>query len=524
MSSAAENRRLGARGIAELERRGLDPELAARIGVFTGRNKRNEESGESYVAPADGGNILVFPRFDVEGREIGQKYRQPPKKFWQSKGTGNRWFYGAECLRDPALSREQNAVPLVIVEGEYDRLTAIQCGFPLTVSPPDGAPPPPDPNKPREREEREQDDSTGKFEFMYLARLELAAIKRFIIAVDNDAPGKHLESEIVRRLGPARCSFVEYPAGCKDLNDVLMQHGEGEVARVLNSARPYPVHGLFRLEDYPDRPRIQCFASGWADFDQHFQIFPGANVVVTGIPSHGKSTWVLNWLTNLSERYGWRHAVISPEMPVVPSLRDKMRRQYLRSQIYERDGMFSVGRDFIARADGFINENFVFIEPDPAAGEDDELSVDWVLGKAGDALLRYGVNTLFIDPWNELEHALERGMTETQYINRNLRKINRWGKRHGVATIIAAHPTKEVGKEGKARRPTPYDIDGGAHWYNKPDGVIVIHRPDAAVAESEVYVAKVRHDETGKKGGLRLSFDKASQRYSAIDGSTEFTL
>lgn len=41
------------------------------------------------------------------------------------------------------------------------------------------------------------------------------------IAVDKDAAGKKLESELIRRLGPERCWRVEWPDGCKEADDMV---------------------------------------------------------------------------------------------------------------------------------------------------------------------------------------------------------------------------------------------------------------------------------------------------------------
>jgi len=92
--------------------------------------------------------------------------------------------------------------------------------------------------------------------------------------------------------------------------------------------------------------------------------------------------------------------------------------------------------------------------------------------------MRHGIRGLIIDPWNEIEHAKEKFENETAYINRALRQIIKFGRRHGLATFVLAHPTKDVGKDGKPRVPTLYDIEGSAAWFNKPDFGIVVHRPD----------------------------------------------
>jgi len=73
------------------------------------------------------------------------------------------------------------------------------------------------------------------------------------------------------------------------------------------------------------------------------------------------------------------------------------------------------------------------------------------LERAYDALMRHGIRVLVIDPWNEIEHAREKYESDTAYINRALRLLIKFGRRHGLATYVLAHPTKEVGKDGKAR-------------------------------------------------------------------------
>ena len=74
--------------------------------------------------------------------------------------------------------------------------------------------------------------------------------------------------------------------------------------------------------------------------------------------------------------------------------------------------------------------------------------------------------------------------------------------------IVVAHPTKDVGRDGKARPVTLYDIEGSAHWFNKCDhGVVITRVPDTHV--TEVYVAKV--------GTVKLRFDRFSGRFELLN-------
>jgi twinkle protein len=418
------------------EQRGISLETAVQFGIYTGKSLKVGDRSE--VVPDVGGNILVFPFFE-HGSVVSEKYRGPGKRFWQREG-GKRTFYNSDILDDPALA--DGSAALTITEGEPDMLTAIECGFPYAVSVPDGAPAVPknedpeqlapiDPNK----------EGEGKFEFLFVNRDRLKRIKRFIIAVDDDRPGKRLAAELVRRLSASRCLFVTYPSEpvvptdkieewpdgkrpCKDLNEVRTYFGPEAVAEVLNSAKPYPVSGLYRLREFPDLPPIKTYSTGWSILDRHFLPFLGGLVFILGIPGHGKSIFIANLLNNLSEQLGWRAAIFSPEEPTVPAMRDKFRKIRLRRSPYELD------REEIRKVDDWINDRFLFIASDPLGNDEEELYLDWILDRATDAVMRDGIRILVIDPWNEVEQSRQRNETQTEYIGRSLRALNRFRRQH----------------------------------------------------------------------------------------------
>src|SRR5215471_10073706 len=136
---------LGTRGIAFFENRNISAETASRFEIYTARRARDGVT----VTPSISGNVIAFPYIE-HGVTVNEKYRELPKTFWQRKG-GRKTFWNSDVLDDPHLQQ------LVITEGEPDALTAIECGFPHSVSVPDGAPPvsqEPDDSKPG-------DDRTG---------------------------------------------------------------------------------------------------------------------------------------------------------------------------------------------------------------------------------------------------------------------------------------------------------------------------------------------------------------------------
>lgn len=520
---------LGPMGVKAFEGRGISEETAVRFKVYTGRVEKYRERGEekSRVVPDVRGNVIVFP-YEEHDVRVAEKYRAPGKHIWQKAG-GRRTFYNSDVLDDPALESER--CPLIITEGEIDCITGDDCGFKHIVSVPDGAPDVRPEEEPEDLPDVQvEEEHRSKFAFVWNNRDRLKKVKRFIIAVDADRPGRRLAAELVRRLSAARCMFVTYPAeevvddgeggkrACKDLNEVRVHFGPEAVAAVLNGAKPYPVRGLYRLSDFPDLPPLRTVSTNpdpkeiWP-LDDLYRPFTGGLTIVLGIPQHGKSALIENFLVTFAENYGWRAAVFSPEQPTVPHMRDRLRRTRLR-----RDTEHATPGELNA-ADDWVEDHFLFIAGDPAGDDEEEANLEWVLERATDAVLRDDIRVLVIDPWNEVEQSRLRGEMQSEYIGRALRMINRFRRRYDVLTFVLVHPTKEVGKDGKSRPPTPYDADGSAQYFNKADHFVIVHRSDEANCEVAVRIAKAKFTGTGAKGTVRLKYDVPTHRYMLADAS-----
>ena len=103
---------------------------------------------------------------------------------------------------------------------------------------------------------------------------------------------------------------------------------------------------------------------------------------------------------------------------------------------------------------------------------------------------------------------------EAQYISQELTRIRRFARMNGVHVWIVAHPRNLVkDKDGNYRAPTMYEISGGAHWRNKADAGICLHRPDYKRAETEVIIQKTRFREIGRLGKVELRFAQETGRY-----------
>ena len=65
-------------------------------------------------------------------------------------------------------------------------------------------------------------------------------------------------------------------------------------------------------------------------------------------------------------------------------------------------------------------------------------------------------------------------MSETEYVSQMLTKIKRFAQHHDVHVWFVAHPRQL--RDWKGQPPTMYDISGSAHFINKADNGLVIHR------------------------------------------------
>jgi twinkle protein len=433
---------------------------------------------------------MSFPY--MRGSEvITIKYRTRDKLFCMEAGC-ERVLYGLNDIGDTT----------VWVEGEIDKLSCDVAGYPNCVSVPDGAP------------AATTKNYETKFDFM--GAPELDRVKTHIIAVDNDAPGLRLREELVRRLGPENCLAVDWPEGCKDANDVLVNLGAEALSCCIKGARPLPIAGAYDVSDFTAElaelykngsPR--GVRTGWATLDPLYTVRLSDMTVVTGIPNTGKSEWLDALLVNLGRTQGWVFAMFSPESGSIPEHVETLAEKYT-GKPFEPGITQRMTPSEWDMAQTWIRQRFSFIEPESP-------TLESILTVARQLVRRRGIRALVIDPWNEIEHSRPEAMTETEYISQSLSKLRRFARDHGVHVWIVAHPTKLFkNKDGSYPVPTPYDINGSAGWRNKADCCITIWRdldPQKRSPDVEIHVQKIRRKIVGKTGMTTLKYDRVTGQY-----------
>lgn len=441
---------------------------------------------------------IQFPRYK-NGEVVAIKYRTHDKRMWQSKNP-------EPCFFNHDNAKQSGQDTLIITEGEIDALSWMEAGFYNVASVPDGAPAVTAKNLDK------------KFAFLEDGLVD--HFKTFVLSVDNDEPGQGLERELTNRLGRHKCFRITYPPECKDINDTLKVHGSGKLTEIYGKAKPFPIDGLYTSEDLWEaaldlyrmglRPGE---STGWPTVDKYYTVRPCEMTVLTGMPASGKSTWLDALAVNLYLQHEWKIAFCSPEnWPIqrhMASIAEKLIEKPFATNTFSCPRM---SEEEFRRAIEKINGAFFWTQL-----PDDSMDFDGVLDVMQAAISRHGVKGVVLDPWNELEYHRPAHLSETQFVSQALGKIRRFARMNNVHVWIVAHPAKpKKNEDGTYPVPRLYDISGSAHWFNKADNGVAVHRENAESNDVQIYVQKIRFREVGQLGRIDMRFIKDSGTFIEI--------
>lgn len=257
-------------------------------------------------------------------------------------------------------------------------------------------------------------------------------------------------------------------------------------------------------------------STGWEPVDELYTVRKGEWTVITGMPGHGKSTWLDQLVMNLARLHGWRFGVFSAEN--LPHEQHVAR--YLEKHIdkpFNEGPTTRITPSELVRGMDFLHEHLVFLNP-----PEEKQNVRTLLDLVDRLMGNERIDAAIIDPWNELDHSRPAQVTETEHISINLSILRRFARVRQIHLFVVAHPAKiQKDKSGRYPVPTLYDIAGSAHWRNKADNGIVIHRKidvkaDGEIVDrgvSEVIVQKIRFREVGRIGKAELYYDRITGRF-----------
>jgi twinkle protein len=464
---------LSAEVLAYAQSRGIGRQTLERLGVV---------SGTVFFPGLERKSQALFFRYGTDW-----KARSFPEKSFVTNQGAKLTFWGLENVL------RANPDTVYLVEGEFDALALVEAGIPpeCVLSLPNGA--------------GEASDGGGYVEEALAAGLN--RVQRFIWCGDGDDVGLKLRSEMVHRLGPARVWFVNWPEGTKDANDLLRTDGVIALRElVIAGALQWPVEGLFRLHEIPERPARQLWSLGFPEWNGKVMLAPATLSVVTGHPGHGKTHFLAQVWYNIVRANNLVAAVATFESQPKPDFRKILRALHA--------GQRDLTEEQCRAADAWISEHYLFL-----MHPDQRPTVEWILEMAEVAVIRHGARIIQIDPWNRLESARERNESETDYILRCLRVLHVFAQDMNVHVQILAHPAK-MGQERRNQPPALEDIAGSKHWDNVPDQGFVVHRPQLFDAKTgmrqtaaKLFHRKARFPKLGYPCRLNIELDLQKYRF-----------
>jgi twinkle protein len=423
-------------------------------------------------------NAIHFNYF-IGDELINIKYRDGHKHFKLFKGA-EKVFYNIDSI----VGFEY----CIIVEGEMDVLALHEVGITNSISVPNGA-----------------TLHSNNLEYLDNCIDYFEDKAKIIIAVDSDAAGQALQTELVRRLGSETCYIATFD-DCKDANEYLIKYGKEALSQRISRAKPVPLENVTTFRDIEDevtdfvrngfKPGFQI---GLDNFDSIFSTYTGQFITVTGIPSSGKSDFVDQMVIGYNAKYGWKTAYASPENSPTYLHAHKLMRKTWQGM----PGIEDIKTEKWNQVADQVNDNYFFIDME-------RYTLDSVLRKGAELVKRKGIKCLVIDPFNKVRDNDASGDVNV-YTLEYLTKIEIFAKKYDVLVMIVAHPTKMYkDSSGKIEEPTMYNIKGGGEWYDASYHGLLVHRnyEDKTV---KVKVLKCKFQNLGENGAeCHFKWDPAS--------------
>lgn len=423
--------------------------------------------------------------------KVNIKYRDGVKAFKMVK-EAELIFYNINTLK--------GRTDALICEGEIDCMTFYQCGHYGTVSVPNGA-----------------SKGNARLEYVDNCIDDFEGIEKIVIAVDGDEAGEFLKNELARRFGKHRCWFVKYPEGCKDANEVLLKYGPDAVRKLWESAEAPPIEQILSEEDmvndlydvyqngYPQTDPI-----GFPNFDLLLRFARGEVTTITGIPGHGKGEFIDQITVRLAARYGWRIGVFSFEEPFLKK-GPKICSKFVGEKFFDDKPANRMNELKLKAAAAFLIEHYYFIDI-----KRETFTIDAILAKARELVMRKGISALIIDPYTCIESSQPKDQTETQYIGEIMGKITRFAESCNVHVFFVVHPTKmDKDASGNFKVPNLYNCAGSANFFNKTHNGLCVYR-DLNEGTTKIFVQKVKFSWNGKLGHQDFIFDVDTGRYAEV--------
>ena len=447
-----------------------------------------------YMPNIGKAGVIAF-NFYVGEELVNVKFRSRDKQFKLVSGAKLVPYNINSIMPESYKDCEEKIA--ILTEGEGDCLTWIECGYKHVVSLPNGA-----------------NNLGGLDDFIESVFDKLDWL---YISVDNDAKGLECRSEIIRRFGKENCKIIDYPAPCKDINEVMVEYGREKVIECFKNAidlKPEGIQELVDVEanlDYLFKYGLQKGAMvNIPSVDKILSFKTGMLTVVTGVPSHGK-TYLLNYLlVRLNLLHNWKMAFFSPEFYPV-SLHISQVIETIGGKRFEST---NYNQMVYEKMKNYLCSNMFWIDPD-------DTDITSVMERAKYLIKKRGIKALVIDPFNALTDKERKNQKQDEYISEFLQKLRWFARRYDVAVFLVMHPVK-LNKLENGLYPICdlYSCKGASEIFDKADCGLTVWRNEKE-DYAELHVTKIKFRHLGEKGFATFKFNVNNGRYVEIGEADE---
>lgn len=425
------------------------------------------------------------------GKLFNIKYRDRDKNFKLVSGA----LLGPYGL-DVALDNSDTEI--IICEGEIDALSFYEAGIKTAVSVPNGA-------------------SKGSQKLEWLDEfIDIFEGKKVYLATDMDDPGVALRNELARRIGKENCYLIDFPY--KDANEVLIHGGPDKLVECYNSASPFPVEGVDDASSVKD-DLLRLYEEGEPvgyEIGYGFKIHPGQVTLITGIPGHGKSTFLKNMMYRLAKMHDQRFFIYSAEEANTSFALADMYQIATGKAFFQTPFAERISKLEVEQLVPFMNEHFKYYRL-----SDNDLTIDGILAKAREMIRRNGINALVIDNMSTVEKSLSNQEQQRHHqIKIMMNDLAKFARNNSIHVFLVAHPKKMSKVGSKHEVPDGYSVGDSSHWFNLTDNGISVYR-NYDTRQTEVHRWKVRFRYTGEIGASYFTFNLANSRFEPAEKINE---
>lgn len=261
---------------------------------------------------------------------------------------------------------------------------------------------------------------------------------------------------------------------------------------------------------------------------------PKYTTYIQGFPRAGKTEIHLEILFNLTEQYGDRHALMSPEIGGVEDVIAELISKRTRKSFFKANAEWATNEREIHSTLAWLSEYFYVLDNDDK-DYDVDMFYDDCLKIEKDNKIKLA--TTSIDPWNDLDEKLENhGGREDKYLTHALKKVRSTAKKYNWHNFVVTHSKEMPPIELKSTDggtvfctaiPTLQSFAGGQVWSRRGFNVIGMWKPENGAInkttgipfeknQAMFKVLKSKPKGSGELGFAYLYYDWKKNRYYEI--------